>query len=177
MSRSSNTFPVTRPQHPRKRRETQVGAGIGSRCDAGCWGLKRFQVCVQLYTPEIHNRKVKPVPTCSEEQGLRGKDSVFLQERKVLAVFVTSTTPKRTVWLAQGKDGEDLALLQHFSSGSLETLSKAAGWRGLCVIAAGWGYSSAPTPRCHRLPYPADLMSTLVNTDANECPGDSGVTE
>lgn len=119
---------------------------------------------VQLYTPEIHNRKVKPVPTCSEKQGLRGEDSVFLAGGKALATCTTrtSTTPKPMVWLAQGKDGEDLPLLQHFSSGSLETLSKAAGWRGLHVIAAGWGYGSAPTPRCHELLYPAELTATLV---------------
>lgn len=94
---------------------------------------------VQLYTPEIHNRKAKPVPTCSEEQGLRGKDSVFLAGGNALAAHTTRTskTPKRTAWLAQGKDGEDLAFLQHFSSGSLETLSKEAGWRNLHVIAAG----------------------------------------
>lgn len=82
---------------------------------------------VQLYTPEIPNRKVKPVPTCSEEQGLRGKDSVILAGGKALAArrTRTSTAPKQMVWLAEGKDGEDLALLQHFSLGNLETLPKA----------------------------------------------------
>lgn len=69
---------------------------------------------------------------------------------------------KPMVWLAQGKVGEDLALLQHISSGNLETLSKAAGWRSSHTIAAGWGDGSAPTPRGHGLLYPADLTATLV---------------
>lgn len=62
---------------------------------------------------------------------------------KVLAAGMTrtGTAPKPTVGTAPGKDGEDLALLQHL--GSLETLSKAAGWGGLHLIPAGWGYSSA----------------------------------
>lgn len=97
---------------------------------------------VQLRTPEMHSRKVKPVPTRSEEQGLRGKASVFLQGESAAACTArTGRAPKPTVGTAPGRDGEDLALPQH--SRSLETPSKAAGWRGLHLITAGWGYSSA----------------------------------
>lgn len=69
---------------------------------------------------------------------------------KVLAACTTrtGTAPKPTVVTAPGKDGEDLPLLQHL--GSLKTLSKAAGWRGLHLIPAGWGYTQ-PNSRCHRL--------------------------
>lgn len=158
-------FLVPRPQHPWKTERDPGGCRYRFPLRGRVLRSEAFSgFRVQLYAPEIHNRKVKPVPTCSEEQGLGGKDSVFLGGGKALAACMTrtSTTPKRMVWLAQGRDGEDLALLQHFSSGSLETLSKAAGWRGLHVIAAGWGYGSAPTPRCQGLPYPADLTATLA---------------
>lgn len=58
---------------PGELREVQVGAAICSHCWAHS-ALKHFQVFVLscTHTPEIHSRKVEPVPTCSEEQGPRG---------------------------------------------------------------------------------------------------------
>lgn len=156
-------FPV--PQHPRETERDAGGCRYGFLLRGWVRRSEAFSgFCVQLYTPEIHNRKVKPVPTCSEEQGLRGKDSAFLAGGKVLAACTTrtSTPSKQMVWLAHGKVGEDLALLQHFSSVSPERLSQAAGWRDSQGIADGWRYGSAPTPICHELLYWADLTATRI---------------
>lgn len=82
-----------------KQRETQVGAGY--RLLLRGWVLRSEAFSgfrVQLYTPEIHNRKVKPVPTCSEEQSLRGKDSVFLAGGKVLVTCTTRTSTTPSQW-------------------------------------------------------------------------------
>jgi len=122
MSRSSNTFPVPRTQHPWQRERDPGGCRYRFPLRGWALGSEAFSgFRIQLYAPEIHSREVQPVPTCSEQQGLRGKDSVFLAGGEAVATCTTrtSTTPKRTARLAQGKDMEDLALPRHFSLGSL----------------------------------------------------------
>lgn len=153
-----------------KQREAQVGAGICSHCWAGCSALKHFQVSVFSCTQQESG-------ACTymfRGAGPQRHSQCLPAGGKACAACMTrtGTAPEPTVGTAPGNDGEDLALLQHL--GSFETLSKAAGWRGLHLTPAGWGYSSAqlevpqaPLPHC-----PLTEPTKLLKPSSKSAPSD-----